>query len=189
MFKKILGDDIIMKDVNAHKLPESSHQYILYRNKQIRSKIDDSASSDDLTVQNVEEKAMNLLEVNWKQRSVIINLDSPNHDEVNFIYNFEMVLKSAHQNVTGFTHHLYQSNDNNSLQFRRATNWPRDPDFELYRTHTRIDLLELEQINEALNMERELQEFNFETVLCTLQNHTFFSIFERDIQVYTRLAL
>ena len=70
--------------------------------------------------------------------------------EVNLLYRFDEVVRSAHQNVTGHSHNRYTANEDNTLQFRKGNNWPQDPDFELYRTRSRIDLLQLACINKAL---------------------------------------
>lgn len=52
----------------------------------------------------------------------------------------------------------------------------------LFRTFAEIDLYELQQVSKALK--KRMPKIDMESILCTYEGHTIFSIFQEHIIVY-----
>ena len=57
----------------------------------------------------------------------------------------------------------------------------------LYQTYSELDVVQLLEINEALENELRIPDIEMKSILATFEGHTLFSIYDQDVVVYDKV--
>ena len=117
-----------------------------------------------------------LVQVDCTNQSIIIDIsDNEFQREVQVLYNTEWFTNQQKFIDTGFNHDGAEVNENRSLLLHEGM---------LYTMYTPMDLLAINEFQNALETVSKLPEIDLETILATFEGQTIYSIFFEDISAY-----